>query len=110
MNAQQIIEWLEDFISTINKPTVVIMDNAPWHRAKIIEDKLIEWEEKNLYIYRLPTYCPHLNIIEILWRKIKYEWLKPKDYENKETLHLAINNILQNFNNEEFNINFTINI
>jgi len=45
-----------------------------------MQEKLPEWEEKDFYIFNLPTYSPHLNIIEILWRRMKYEWLKPEDY------------------------------
>ena len=37
-------------------------------------------------MFYLPTYSPHLNIAETLWRKIKYEWLKAEDYADKETL------------------------
>ncbi|WP_368860940.1 transposase, partial [Desulforhabdus sp. TSK] len=36
--------------------------------------------KKNLYIKFLPTYSPELNLIEILWRKIKYEWLSFSAY------------------------------
>jgi hypothetical protein len=25
-----------------------------------------------------------------LWRKLKYEWLRPEDYADKETLRLAV--------------------
>ena len=31
------------------------------------------WEERGLFVWFLPTYSPHLNIAEILWRKLKYE-------------------------------------
>jgi len=58
----------------------------------------------------LLTYSPHLNLIETLWRKIKLEWLKPEDFENKHTLHKAINNILANFNDEEFDIDFSLDL
>jgi transposase len=33
-----------------------------------------------------PPYSPHLNIAEVLWRKLKYEWLQPKDYADAHTL------------------------
>jgi transposase len=88
----------------------VIIDNAPWHTAQSVEDKISEWEDKGMFIFRLPTYSPHLNLIETLWRKMKLEWLKPDAYESKEELHQAINNILVNYNNDEFNIDFTINM
>ncbi len=36
--------------------------------------------------FYLPAYSPHLNIAEVLWRKLKYEWLRAEDYADKETL------------------------
>ena len=38
----------------------------------------------------LPTYSPQLNVAEVLWRKLKYEWLRPEDYADKEALRLAV--------------------
>jgi len=108
VNSQTIIEWLDDFAKTITKMTVVVLDNAPWHVSKVVDDKLKEWEEKGLFIFHLPPYSPHLNLIEILWRKMKLEWLKPENYQSKEALHFGINEILTNYNNEEFKINFDV--
>ena len=71
----------------------------------MFKEKIEEWKEQELYIFFLPRYSPHLNIIEILWRKIKYEWLKPKDYENLKTLEEALENILVRFG-RDFSINF----
>lgn len=108
VNSQTLIEWLDDFAANIKKMTVVVLDNAPWHVSKAIDDKLKQWEEKGLFIFHLPPYSPHLNLIEILWRKMKLEWLKPENYQSKETLHQGVNDILKNYNNEEFKINFDI--
>jgi hypothetical protein len=35
-----------------------------------------------------------MNIAEMLWRKLKYEWLRPEDYADKETLRLAVGQAL----------------
>ena len=43
----------------------------PKFRARI-DDWILE---KKLFVCFLPTYSPELNMIEILWRKVKYEWL-----------------------------------
>lgn len=110
VNSQTVIDWLDDFASTIEKMTVVVLDNAPWHISGVVEDKIEEWEELGLFIFRLPTYSPHLNIIETLWRKMKLEWLRPEDYENKKSLHQAVNEILINYNNDDFKIDFSLNI
>jgi transposase len=87
---------------------VIVLDNAPWHRSKLVEDKMAQWQAKGVYLFFLPPYCPHLNLIETLWRKIKHEWLRPQDFENKEALHMRINHILEKYGGSEFSINFSI--
>ena len=74
--------------------TVVVLDNAPVHK-KMAREHGEKWEERGLYIGFLPPYSPHLNIVETLWKRLKYSWLKARDYANKETLHTAVNAILQ---------------
>jgi len=43
VNSEQIIEWLDEYASTIKKWTVVVLDNAPWHISKSIENKLFRY-------------------------------------------------------------------
>lgn len=81
------------------------MDNASIHQNQILWDKQIEWAKKGLTIFFLPTYSPHLNKIEILWRFIKYEWLETEAYESYSNLVKAVENILINFGSE-YTINF----
>ena len=66
VNAAFVIKSIEDLIEKFDKPTVIILDNAPIHRCGALYDKLDEWQKKNVYIFFLPKYSPHLNIIEIL--------------------------------------------
>lgn len=108
IDAAYIIECLDDFCSTLTQLTVVVLDNAPWHTAQAIRDRSGEWQDKGLFLWYLPPYSPQLNPIEILWRKVKYQWLKPSDYCDKEQLKSAIFNILTKFGTE-FQINFSIN-
>jgi transposase len=62
------------------KPTVLVLANAPTHRSEVFLAQLEKWMERELYIFFLPRYSPHLNKAETYWRKAKYEWLKPADY------------------------------
>lgn len=103
-----IIECLDEVIQGLNKPTVLVMDNAPWHRSKKMAQKQKQWEQKGLYIFFLPTYSPHLNLIETLWRKIKYEWLRPQDYLSAQNLREALSKIAKQYDNQ-FCINFSKN-
>jgi transposase len=106
IKSEFVIECLEEWLNDkTDKPRVLVLDNARIHRSKKMQEKLVEWEEKGFYIFNLPTYSPHLNIIEILWRKMKYEWLKPEDYASFEILTEAIKEILSNLG-AEYKINF----
>ena len=42
----------------------------------------------------LRPYCPHLNLIEILWRQTKYRWLAPNVYKDFETLCQSVTEVL----------------
>lgn len=101
-----VIDCLEELLEAKNeKPKVLVLDNARIHRSKKMQAKLAEWEEKGFYVFFLPPYSPHLNIIEILWRKMKYEWLKAEDYLSFESLTKAIKEILSSLGTE-YKINF----
>ncbi len=89
-----IFEQLDRFSMQLKKLTVVVLDNATVHTAGIIKEQLAAWQSRGLYIFYLPKSSPHLNIAEILWRKLKYEWLSPSDYVDKQQLHYAVRQIL----------------
>jgi hypothetical protein len=42
----------------------VVLDNAPFHTAGALRECEEGWQEVGLSLYRLPAYCPHLNLIE----------------------------------------------
>lgn len=108
VNSSWMISWIDDFVASIKKETVILLDNASWHRSAEFTEKIEDWKQKGLHIFFLPTYSPELNIVEILWKKMKYEWLKPKDYLNEELFHEAINHILKNYDTGEYIIDFNI--
>ena len=82
------------------------MDNAPIHKSKMFMKNIEKWRTENdLFLFFLPTYSPELNLIEILWRKIKYEWLEFKAYLAFDKLNINLKEILDNVGNK-FNINF----
>jgi len=95
-NTDKFICFMDKFVEQIVKQTVVILDNSPIHKSKKFMAKIIEWKEKDVLIYFLPAYSPELNLIEILWKRIKYQWL-PFDaylcFQNlKERLLFVLNN------------------
>jgi transposase len=105
IDSKIVIACFEELSKTINKDTVVIMDNASVHRNIGFESKLPEWEAKGLFVKFLPPYCPELNLIEILWRFIKYHWLSVSAYLSFGNLVSRLEYILKNVG-KEFVINF----
>jgi transposase len=47
----------------------LVIDNAPWHRGRPIDDALRE--NPHLEFKRLPSYSPQLNPIERLWKNLR---------------------------------------
>lgn len=87
-------------------PSLLVLDNASIHTAKLIEGRQEEWAKQNLFLYFIPTYSPELNVIEMLWRKIKYEWLPFHAYESFETLRSCLDDIFCGFGTK-YNIVYT---
>lgn len=48
---------------------VLLLDNAPWHRGKPIDEALLE--NPHLEFKRLPSYSPQLNPIERFWKLLR---------------------------------------
>jgi transposase len=101
-SAQFIFQELETLSLNLRKLTVVVLDNARIHTSRIIKERIEIWQSRGLYLFYLPRYSPHLNIVETLWRKLKYEWLTPIDYQSKEHLFYQINLALKAVGNSLF--------
>lgn len=89
ITADFVVDKLERLSLTLSKPTVVVLDNAKVHTSRKVKERLGYWQNRGLYIFYLPPYSPHLNIIERLWRELKSRWLKPEDYSTPHSLFLA---------------------
>ena len=105
INSNVVIACIDNFCEKLDKKTVLVMDNSSIHTSNIMLDKQKEWSEKGLTLFFLPTYSPELNLIEILWRFIKYNWLTIGAYESWESLVKAVEYIFNNFGTE-YIINF----
>ena len=86
ITADFIIEHLDQFSLQLKKHTVVVLDNARVHQNKKLKQLQPIWAKRNLFIFFLPPYSPHLNIIERLWKELKTRWLRPEDYTNDQSL------------------------
>lgn len=81
-----VVEQLERLSFGLERVTVVVLDNARIHKSHLVQERRGFWQERGLFLFYLPPYSPQLNIAEVLWRKLKYEWLQPGDYVDADTL------------------------
>jgi transposase len=94
IDAGFVVEQLEALSFSLRRQTVVVLDNAPAHVAMRVQRRRVFWQQRGLFVFYLPPYSPHLNIVEVLWRKLKYQWLRPQDYLEPQTLFYQVHQAL----------------
>lgn len=107
VSSETVIAAMDEFIERLDSdvPTVVVLDNASIHTSAEVLAQRDRWLARGLILYYLPTYSPELNLIEILWRKLKYEWLPFSAYLSFSALKSAIAEVFDNIG-EKYQITF----
>jgi transposase len=105
VNSEVVICCFDEFCRTLQGPTVVVMDNASIHTSEAFQNQISRWEPQGLEIFYLPEHSPELNLIEILWRFMKYEWIEFWAYTSWDHLVKYVEETIKNFG-EKYKINF----
>jgi transposase len=100
-----VIACIDAFFPAVKKRTVIVVDQASIHTSDAVQDKLEEWQQRQIEIFQLPSYSPELNLIEILWRFIKYEWIEISAYHSWQSLVQYVEKVLREFG-QSYVINF----
>ena len=95
-----IVECFEQLSRQLDKRTYVFLDNASVHRSREFVEHIAQWVKRGLIVKYLPAYASELNLIEILWRFIKYYWLPFSAYASFQHLYEAIAQILMGVGTE----------
>ncbi|MBS9405278.1 YjbH domain-containing protein, partial [Halomonas sp. TRM85114] len=74
-----------------------ILDNASMHRSHAFGRKRLEWLNHRVLVIHLSAYSPEPNLIEILWRRIRYSWLPLTAYKSFATLCSEVSRVLERF-------------
>jgi len=91
-----VVGCIDLFVKSLRQATVLVIDNAPIHTSKEFKENIEKWEKLGLTIVPISPYSPELNLIEILWRKIKYEWMPFSAYDSFQSLQKNLFDILAN--------------
>lgn len=98
INAESMVELLVELSEMgLNIPITLVLDNARYQKCKFVEDVADFLGIELLY---LPSYSPHLNLIERLWRFVRTECLYSKYYEDFASFKSAISDCLEKANAE----------
>lgn len=102
VTTEVVIEAFDHFITCKSPDTfaIVVMDNASVHRSALFQRKRQEWLNQRIYVIYLSSYSPELNLIEILWRKVKYERLPLTAYESFHSLRHHVQKVLSGYGRE----------
>lgn len=100
-----VITCIERFCRQNSKRTVIVLDQSSIHTSDAIYDKLEEWRQQNIELFWLPSYSPQLNLIEIVWRFMKYEWIELSTYSSWQSLVDYVEKVLREFG-DNYVINF----
>lgn len=65
-NSACVVQTLDLFASTIKKKTVLVLDNATIHTAKLVKEKIGQWRQKGLYFQFTLAYCTELNRLDLI--------------------------------------------
>jgi transposase len=96
ISTQEVIGCFDAISEKLTIPTWIVLDNASIHTSALFKAQISRWEKKNLFIKNIPAYSPELNLIEILWKHIKYYWLPFNAYESFASLKKHLDDIMAN--------------
>jgi transposase len=98
INAESVCELLvEIWALGLEIPITLILDNARYQKCQFVHDIAAFLGIELLY---LPSYSPHLNLIERLWRFVRNDCLYSKYYEDFATFKHAITECLDKANTD----------
>lgn len=105
ITSEIVVACLHDYSLNLSEPTLLVIDGASIHVSKEFEACLASWAARDLFIYVLPGYSPELNLIEMLWRMIKYHWLPLAAWQSFKLLSKYLDEALSQVGSK-YQINF----
>jgi transposase len=98
INAESVCELLVKIARQYEgRPVTIVLDNARYQKCRLVSAYANVLGIELLY---LPSYSPHLNLIERLWRFVKKECLYARYYEKFADFRKAIETCIETANTE----------
>ena len=81
-----------------DKPIVLVMDNASYHKSQLTQAVLAYFEDRSMTVW-LPPYCSDLNPIERFWRHLKEQACANRLFKEMSEILDSVDKVLELQNN-----------
>ena len=81
--------------ASVYEEVIITIDNAPWHRGRVVEQVLEA--HPHLRLYRLLSYSPQLNVIERFWRMLRRRAIHNRLFTTMAALHTTLRHNISYF-------------
>lgn len=89
--SEKFVEFLGKLLSFYHKKIYLVLDNFCIHSAKKVAQFLQPYKEQIEFVF-LPTYSPHLNIMENFWKHLKKDVASNYLYDSVQSMKDSIHN------------------
>ncbi len=94
INAESVCELMVEIARLeLNKPITLVLDNARYQKCALVKNCAAAL---NIDLLFLPSYSPHLNLIERFWKFVRKECLYSKYYREFSDFKTTIDNFIRN--------------
>jgi transposase len=99
INSESIVAFLTQLKAKYNDlPITIFLDNARYQRCLFVQNFA---QSIGIELVFLPSYSPNLNLIERVWKILRKKALNGKYYANFALFRSAIDNSIEEFNQED---------
>lgn len=93
LNSIEFVKALSQMLARFKK-VILVLDRAPWHRAKRVQKYLAKHKD-DVKIIWFPRGCPEMNPVEECWRQAKKEVNGGRVHESFEVMRKELRRFLK---------------
>jgi transposase len=97
IGAEQVCQLLREIHRRCRKPVTIVLDNASYHRAKVVRELA---EALGIELLFLPPYSPNLNLIERVWKLVKKLALNARTLSDFDAFAKSVTHTVENLETE----------
>ena len=93
-NSDGFISFLRQILQGRQKPLILLMDRASFHRSKKVRN-YVRAHRKQIRVYFFPSYSPELNPDELVWNEVKNNNIRKTYIATKSQLQKKLRSVLK---------------